>query len=155
MDRYELKKKTEGDTIFAVCALTDMLERKHTFEIAKHHNDEEFMSSKTATTDMRDFIGNIIAYVKDGDKCTVQGHFRGQQRQVVARIVDDSVNRDGGRVMCTDHLNVSGEMEYIVTSRPIIQGNINFLNIGWIDKKTKHFRHLRIDVYTGESREIR
>jgi hypothetical protein len=53
----------------------------------------------------------------------------------------------GMRVFVSEHLNINGQMEWLLTSHPILksENNINFVNFGHKN------HHLRVDYYTGES----
>ena len=90
----------------------------------------------TATTDIKDFIGNIKTILPDG-KCDVDCLYRGEQiclQNVV--IKDKSIKRIGQRVMLTEHININGEFEIIATIKRIIsleKSGLNFINIGWSD----------------------
>jgi len=108
----------------------------------------------TATTDMRDFIGNITQI--DNGKCAIKGVYRGQMAEMKGVFIkEDKIKRIGQRVMVTEHLNVNGQLELIATIKRIINitdSNLNFVNIGWSDEKDCEY--LRIDIYTGESKTL-
>ena len=55
----------------------------------------------------------------------------------------------GGPCSVLEHLNVDGEMDFIITDKENIQTNDNYVNFGIRDGK-----HMRIDIYTGEYRII-
>jgi hypothetical protein len=57
--------------------------------------------------------------------------------------------KEGGPCYIMEHLRVDGQMEYLITPENIQQGDDNFVNFGIPNGK-----HLRIDIYTGESRII-
>jgi hypothetical protein len=48
-----------------------------------------------------------------------------------------------------EHLTVDGKMEFMVGDENILNGNQNFVNFGIPNGK-----HVRIDIYTGESKVI-
>ncbi len=48
-----------------------------------------------------------------------------------------------------EHLTIDGKMEFMIGKRNILDGDLNFVNYGIPNGK-----HIRIDIYTGESRII-
>ncbi len=57
--------------------------------------------------------------------------------------------QNGGPCVVMEHINIDGYLEYMVGDKNILSGNINFVNFGIPGGK-----HLRIDMYTGESKVI-
>jgi hypothetical protein len=132
---------------------TDML---YTLKRASEHARP--WHSYTATTDMRDWIGNItkIFDVNGVPFCSVKGYYRNRKSEFTnIRIVDGAIKKIGERVMVTEHLSVDGKLELIASKRRLLSvkdSNLNFINIGWIENSC--FRHLRVDPYTGDSKEF-
>lgn len=109
----------------------------------------------TATTDMRDFIGNVTEIVNN--KCSVKGVYRGSMVNLKGVIIkEDKIIKVGQRVMITEHINIEGKLELLATTRRIINlsdSNLNFVNIGWSNESECYF--CRIDIYTGEYRFVK
>jgi len=105
-----------------------------------------FTKFYTATTQMKDFIGNIIT--TDNGICSIKGVYQG--REQVVRNVKLLYNnaKNGDRVMVTEHLNLEGKFEFLATKHRILQGDLNFINCGWKDGNKVHY--YRIDIYTGD-----
>lgn len=130
------------------------------YSIEKHRNN--FLRPVkffTATTDMRDWIGNIRE-MKQKDKdvlCAVEGIYRGTKRKVKnvkLRFRKNESPKVGARVMVTEHINVAGGFDLLATKIRLLdlsKPDLNFINIGWSDDKECKF--LRIDPYTGEVKE--
>lgn len=106
----------------------------------------------TATTNMVDFIGNVVR--ADDTSCSVRGVYRGVDREIGnVRMIDDV--KPGQRVMVTEHIDVNGKIELVATTKRLLKDgreDLNFINIGWSDHHKS--KVIRIDVYTGESRVI-
>jgi len=104
----------------------------------------------TATSDMRDCIGNVTQM--GTGTCTVKALYRGKTTELRnVRILDNEIKNNGDRVMVTEHLTVGGRMELVATKKPLLKAkhkDLNFINIGWSNKRECSF--MRIDVYTGE-----
>lgn len=144
--KYEIIEKEDGVRI----SLTPIVaKKKQDFFIPRRNG--QVVRFFTATTLMKDFIGNVVDLY--GDRCSVQGVIYGKDRKIPnVRILDPRINRKGQRVMITEHVRVDGKFELVATKERILEGDINFLNVGWTTDKES--RYLRIDVYTGESRNI-
>jgi len=103
----------------------------------------------TATSNMKDFIANITSI--EQNKCSVKGLYYGRIVDVKnIKIVDYNIKNIGQRIMVTEHIDVSGKLELIATTKRIICpiNNVNFINIG------TSYKYKRIDIYNGETREI-
>jgi len=106
----------------------------------------------TATTNMKDFIGNITNI--SGNKCSVKGVFYGTIKEMHNVIIHSpKINKVGERVMVSEHITVDGRLELIATKERILKNDVNFINIGWSNQI--ECRYLRIDIYTGDCRELR
>ena len=152
MKKVKAKVEVRGIDTFLVCEIDTVLDGVRTYEIAQEQVSEEPFSSTTCTSNMHEFIGNVVSIGRE--RCVVRGVYYGKMCEVPnVKIIDKKVNRIGQRVMGTEHLAVNGNLEIVASTKPILQNNINFINFGW---KTKdYFRQLRIDIYTGESVEIK
>ncbi len=108
----------------------------------------------TATTQMKDFIGRIKSFNYNNKICNVFGFYMGREQNIngvkLFNIKDFIV---GERVMVTEHININGNLELIATKNRILEGDINFINIGWI-KNGKIISQTIIDAYTGDFKEI-
>jgi hypothetical protein len=120
------------------------------YEIEKIGEDTWPVKFFTATNDMKDFIGNVKEI--NGNKCSIRGIYRGSDIIVKNVIIyDKNINKINERVMVTEHINVNGEFELIATKKRILYPYLNFINIGWSNSEKCIF--IRIDVYTGESKQ--
>jgi hypothetical protein len=123
------------------------------YKIEKLRDNMQFFHSGTATLDMRDFIGNISKN-NDDQIYEINGVYRGIFRKgLKARSLENRKLIISERVMITEHLNVNGQFELVISKKRILDGNLNFINIGWSDEKECDY--LRIDYYTGEARVIK
>jgi hypothetical protein len=105
----------------------------------------------TATSTMKDFIGNIVS-IKD-KKCIVKGIYEGKMREVKnIEIVEENIKNIGERVMVTEHINTCGTFELLASKKRILMGDINFINFGW--KTGNKTQYIRVDVYTGNHKLI-
>lgn len=104
--------------------------------------------SFTATTDMRDFIANVVAY--GNGSCSVKGVYRGKMTQL-RNVHPCTPVKVGERVMVTEHVGIDGRFGFIATKGRILVGDLNFVNVGWSDERGS--RQLSVDIYTGEARE--
>ena len=100
---------------------------------------------KTFTSPMRYWDGQLIksqqghaeAFVRhNGILMTVEGKLVGQVLS-------------GNPCFVMEHLTIDGKMELIIGDKNILNGNQNFANFGIPNGK-----HIRIDIYTGESKVI-
>lgn len=112
--------------------------------------DESPIQFCTATSTMKDFIGNIIGL--HGDKCSARGIINGHDQIVNNVDIIDGTKTIGERIMLTEHINTCGTFELLASKKRILLGDINFINIGW--RKGNHKRFMRIDPYTGNSKVI-
>lgn len=152
MEGVKLSTKEVGNKTILVGEVDTILSGTKIYEIEKRFDNEESFSSVTCTSNMYEFIGNVVAINKN--KCIVRGVYYGKMVEVPnVRIVDPKINKIGQRVMGTEHISVDGKLEIVASTKPILKKNINFVNIGWRTKNS--FRQLRIDIYTGESLEIK
>lgn len=131
--------------------LTTPLKGTLTYSLSKPSEDALPVSFFTATTPMKDFIGNVTQI--EGKKCAVRGVYEGIMREVKnIEIADEAIKSVGDRVMVTEHINTCGTFELLATKKRILLGDINFINIGWkIGNKSKY---IRVDVYTGNHKLI-
>ena len=105
----------------------------------------------TATTDMKDFIGNVSSI--GGGKCSVRGVYRGRDREVRGvTVASPDVKKVGDRVMVTEHVGVDGKFGFLATKRRILKGDLNFACVGWSNEE--RCRYVRVDVYTGNHVEV-
>lgn len=108
----------------------------------------------TATTDMKDCIGNITD-IKN-KLCAAKAVYRGAEIILHGiRVLDDTIKSVGERVMITEHLNVEGKLELIATKKRMLQddsSDLNFVNFGYSNEKESHY--MRVDIYTGETNMI-
>lgn len=104
----------------------------------------------TATTDMKDFIGNVRA--TNGSVCSVEGVYRGKM-QTLRNIKIYSDFKINERVMVTEHVDINGRFGFIATKKRVLFGDLNFINIGWSNEEGS--RRLVIDIYTGEAKEMK
>lgn len=120
-------------------------------EISRKTEDEWPINATTATTDMRDFIANIKSI--EGDKCSVEGVYRGRMLEVNnVKVCSPEIKKPGDRVMVTEHVSVDGRMDFIATKKRVLAGNVNFVKIGWSNERKSRF--LVLDVYTGDSKVV-
>lgn len=96
----------------------------------------------TLTTNMGLWVAEVVR-TSSGAATAVTWH-NGQMVEVTGRSF--GILKEGGPCYIMEHLKVDGYMEYLITSENIRQGNDNFVNYGIPNGK-----HLRIDIYTGES----
>lgn len=100
---------------------------------------------KTLTTGMRVWDGQLIQS-QQGRAVTL---IREATRIVTVegRLIDDLPK--GSPCIVMEHLTIDGIMEFMIGNNNILNGNQNFVNFGIPNEK-----HIRIDIYTGESRII-
>jgi hypothetical protein len=100
---------------------------------------------KTMTTDMRSWDGQVLdvcggaarALIRDArELIEIKG-------TIVAPII---IN---GPCIVMEHLNIDGRMDFMIGDTNILDGNLNFVNFGIPGGK-----HIRIDIYNGDSRII-
>lgn len=100
---------------------------------------------KTMTTDMKSIFGEIKSIYNNGKGIFAYVDIR--QGTVEARVVGPV--SPSHPCWVTEHLTLDGHMELVVSSKQILQGNINFINFG-----IPMHKYIKIDIYTGESRLI-
>lgn len=123
-------------------------DKEHRYYLRRRDEKEWAVKFFTATTDMRDCIGNITEIC--GENCRAKAIYRGKEVELSNILIKNpTIKNIGERIMITEHLNVNGTMELIATKKRILNGDLNFINIGWSDIIGS--RYLRIDVYTGNS----
>lgn len=143
--KYRIGKENDSVVLYFTPILASQEQK---YIIKQDWPDEWAVKFFTATTDMRDFIGNVTEIV--GNKCSVRGIYRGSNRVINnIIIIDNQIKKVGDRVIVSEHVNIKGNLEFIATKKRILQKDINFINIGW--SNTIESRYLRIDVYTGQS----
>lgn len=111
---------------------------------------------ETATTGMKDWIGNIQEILEVPEKneifLTVKGVYEGRMQTLKGiKWREPGKPKQGQRVMITEHVNVAGAFDMLATTKRILDlknPNLNFVNVGWTNGKIDRF--LRIDPYTGE-----
>jgi len=100
---------------------------------------------KTLTTGMRYWTGQVFE--------VADGHARAFIRQAgsLITIKADLVGKvsQGDPCFVMEHLNIDGEMEFMIGPKNILNGDQNFVNFGIPQGK-----HIRIDIYTGQSKVI-
>jgi hypothetical protein len=106
--------------------------------------DAEPWVSYTATTGMRECIGNMVT------KDTARGYIPGDPQHVF-RVRNPFGLKKGARCYITEHLRLDGEPEYLVTQHRIHQGDDNFVSIGYTTGGEPVIV-LKLDVITGESK---
>lgn len=158
MIQYEIGCNSEKTKIFV--KLQPVLSNKEVlYFIDKQGKNSHPVDFFTATTDMRDWIGNIREMEQKGNDvfCIVEGIYRGLKRKVrniKLRFRKDEDLKIGERVMVTEHINVAGGYDMLATKIKLLdikKPDLNFINIGWTDDK--QCIYLRIDPYTGEQKE--
>jgi hypothetical protein len=148
---YDVKLYDNGIDVCLEVEFTPLLNsKKHKYKIYQFDIKEWKVQCLTATTDMRDFIGNITFI--DGCYCTAKGVYRGKMTEVRNVRVLDPKFRVGQRVMVSEHLNINGEMDFLASTKRVLKDNINFINFGWSNEG--HSRCCRVDIYTGEHKEV-
>lgn len=119
------------------------------YRIERRSQDEIPFESFTCTHTMADGIGNVTELDADQGLCSVRAVLRGVERELQnVRVWDDRIVKVGERVMVTEHLNVSGQIELVATKERILKQDFNFFNFGWETPQGR--RVLTVDIYTGE-----
>ncbi len=116
--------------------------------IKNTEKDGSFTKFYTATTQMKDFIGNILSI--NQKYCVVKGVYQGQMQEIKNIKICFDGAKIGERVMVTEHLDLDGRFELLATKHRILQGDLNFINCGW--KSGNKINYYRIDIYTGLSK---
>ncbi len=100
---------------------------------------------KTLTNGMRCWYGQLTkscygqagAFIREG----------GTIIEIEGKLIHNVAN--GGPCAVMEHLTIDGEMKLMIGPRNILNGDQNFINFGIPSGK-----HIRIDIYTGESKVI-
>lgn len=158
MAEIKYKIDTKQDSIFV--ALKPILgSQEVVYSIGRNSSEEWPIKFYTGTTDMRDWIGNVREITKDNKGnilLKVEGIYRGKLQTLKnIKSKDSKIQNIGDRVMVTEHLNVAGGFDMIATKiriKDLKKPELNFINIGWSTKDS--CRYLRIDPYTGETKEL-
>ena len=155
---YELGWQILKGKRYALARMTPVLgDREVVYKIESPPGDGwREMSSETATTGMKDWIGNIreILEVPEKDEIflAVEGVYEGYMQTIKGvKWRGDNAPKKGQRVMVTEHVNVAGGFDMLATGKRILflnNPNLNFINVGWTNGKEDRF--IRIDPYTGE-----
>lgn len=107
----------------------------------------------TCCNPLDDYIGNIVSLGLD-NTCSVHGYIKGAMRLVNnVTVADPKILKVGQRVMVTEHLNISGQIDLLATTFKILESNVSYFNFGW--SNTERSRFYRIDVHTGHHVEIK
>lgn len=130
------------------------MHRIHTFEFApiligarKRYHIELPVNEvpkvfKTMTTDMRVWLGEVLD-ILDGKAKVILS----DKQVCVGELIDHLII--GGPCVVMEKINVKGEVCFMVGNRNIMNGNQNFVNFG-----VPNGRHIRIDIYNGDSEII-
>jgi hypothetical protein len=118
---------------------------KRGFEVKIPSGAEPWISH-TATTGMRECIGNVIAEDR------ARGYVPGDPEHVFP-VRNPFGLKKGARCYITEHLKLDGKPEYLVTQHRILQGQHNFVNVGYEFQGDRKIV-LMIDVITGETRWV-
>jgi len=100
---------------------------------------------KTLTSDMRVWGGQLVKCAHG--RATALVREAGRLVEVEGNMVE--FVKAGDPCVVMEHLDIKGEMGFMIGSQNILIGNLNFINFG-----IPAGRHLRIDAYTGDSRII-
>jgi len=100
---------------------------------------------KTLTTGMRSWVGQVLK-VADG-RARAFIWEAGELISIEAELVG-KVNLDDP-CFVMEHLTIDGKMEFMIGPDNILNGDQNFVNFGIPQGK-----HIRIDIYTGQSKVI-
>ena len=146
-----IEKGKDGSVVLKIQPIANS--RKLSYVLPPDRPTQKPIRFYTATTDIKDFIGNVIKV--EEDNVQVKCLYRGSDCEL-QKVRPLEKLKEGQRVMITEHLNVNGELELVATTKRILPGNsrndLNFVNFGWSDDKGS--KYIRIDVYTGETLEI-
>lgn len=126
----------------------DEIEYKISME---NENEWPVTFNTNSAPEFKDFIGDVVAI--DGNKCTVRGAYKGRVQDVRnIRICSKEIKKTKDRVMVTEHMDVSGRFDFIATKQRVLFEVCHWVNVGWSNEK--RCRHLRVDLYTGDCKEI-
>lgn len=98
---------------------------------------------KTMTTGMRTWNGQVLKTSHGSATALLEPNTSPVDGVVVGPI------KTGGPCVIMEHITVDGYFQYMIGDKNILNGNLNFINFGIPGGK-----HIRIDIYTGESRII-
>lgn len=153
-----IKTTLEGRKIIRADFIAKIKNEKFVYEIDKPEGDWHPINFGTATTGMKDWIGNVrdLKEIPEKDEilCVVEGIYEGKMRKVPNIKLREMIGKIGERVMVTEHVNIAGGFDMLATKKRILDmGNkdLNWINIGW--SNDNECRWLRIDPYTGEVKE--
>jgi hypothetical protein len=105
----------------------------------------------TSTTDMRDFIADVVSI--EGSTCIVDGVYRRRMvRMRNVRVCSPEIRKPGDRVMVTEHVGIDGRFGFMATKKRVLAGDLNFINVGWSDEEES--KYLVVDIYTGEAKTV-
>jgi|GEM_PF-5361517 len=119
-----------------------LTQETRSFSIAIPEDADQWITY-TATTGMRECIGNMI------DDKNARGYLPGDPEHPF-RVRNPFGLKKGARCYITEHLKLNGKSEYIVTQHRIHQGQLNFVNFGYV-ANGHHIVVLIVDVITGET----
>lgn len=149
---------SEGQKRMRADVVTKIKNEKRVYRINKPKGDWRPINFGTATTNMKDWIGNVRELREIPEKgeilCIVEGVYEGRMRKIPNIKLREMIKKIGERVMVTEHINVAGGFDMLATKKRILDsGNpdFNWINIGW--SNDKECKYLRIDPYTGETKE--
>jgi hypothetical protein len=148
--KYELVIELDNTLVFRFFPIIP--DKKMEFKIKQPKEGYWPVKFSTATTDIRDAIGNIVSIDKKKNRAEVKMVYRGSQTVAKNVLLKEKEAKEGQRVMVTEHINVAGGFDFLATRKRILNpqySQLNFVNVGWSNDKESHI--LRIDVYTGET----
>lgn len=148
----------EGKKSMRLDVIIKIKNEKRTYRIDKPAGEWRPINFGTATTNMKDWIGNVRALkeMPENDEvfCVVEGVYDGKMRKIPNVKLRETIKMIGERVMVTEHINVAGGFDMLATKKRILDsGNpdLNWINIGWSNDQQSQY--LRVDPYTGEVRK--
>lgn len=136
-------EKRDGQRFLKVKDLQSSLDnKKHSFDIRLPDKTRPLVCY-TATTGMIESIGNMI------NNNSATGYAFGNSQYIFKNVNNPFNLSKGERVYISEHLQLNGKPEYIVSKHRIAQGANNFLNVGYIQNNQQVIK-LVIDIITGE-----
>jgi len=103
--------------------------------------------SHTATMGMVEAIGNI----KNSNIATA--YYLGNPKYEF-KVNNIYGYKKGERVIVSEHIRLDGKIEYLVSKNRLLQGNLNFVNIGHYNEKNDGIIKMIVDVITGEHKVL-
>jgi len=100
---------------------------------------------KTLTTNMRCWHGQLVK--SRSDRATALVWSNSKLTTIEGKLINNIVAGHPCYIM--EHLNINGEIDLMIGNENILNGDQNFINFGIPNGK-----HVRIDIYTGESKVI-